>query len=222
VRQGSGLTPDACGVHLGYGVTDIQNWHTGAVEGVAGPIGCRVLVIGMAGAGKSTFSRTLSARTGLPVIQLDFHYWKPGWVKPSEDEWREKQRGLLAGPAWIADGNDLETLDLRLERAETVVLLNTPWWMCAGRAFVRGLRRPVDEMPEGCDDSATRRLRDEWRLIGVVWRHRRSETEQARAMISEHGRHVALRVIGSKRAAQEFLSTLSTARPATFDHSGSN
>ena len=80
----------------------------------------------MAGAGKSTFSRALSARTGLPVIHLDIHYWKPGWVKPSEDEWREKQRGLLAGPTWIADGNDLETLDLRLERAETVVLLDTP------------------------------------------------------------------------------------------------
>lgn len=105
------------------------------MEGVVGSIGCRVLVIGMAGAGKSTFSRALSARTGLPVIHLDFHYWKPGWVKPSNDEWREKQRGLLAGPAWIADGNDLETLDLRLERAETVVLLDTPWWICAGRAL---------------------------------------------------------------------------------------
>jgi hypothetical protein len=82
------------------------------VEGVVGSIGCRILVIGMAGAGKSMFSRALSARTGLPVIHLDFHYWKPGWVKPSEDEWREKQRGLLAGSAWIADGNDLETLDV--------------------------------------------------------------------------------------------------------------
>ena len=100
-----------------------RNWDTGAVEGVVGSIGCRVLVIGMAGAGKSTFSRALSARTGLPVIHLDIHYWKPGWVKPSEDEWREKQRGLLAGRTWIADGNDLETLDLRLERAETVVFL---------------------------------------------------------------------------------------------------
>ena len=176
--------------------------------GVVGSIGCRVLVIGMAGAGKSTFAQALSTKTGLPVIHLDVHYWKPGWVKPSEDEWREKQRAMLAAPAWIADGNDLETLDLRLEHAETVVLLDTPWWICAGRAFVRGLRKPVDEMPEGCDDSATRRLQDEWRLIWVVWRHRRSEAEQARAMISRHGGRVALRVIRSKRAAQEFLSTL--------------
>jgi adenylate kinase family enzyme len=173
-----------------------------------GVVGCRVLVIGMAGAGKSTFSRALSARTGLPVIHLDVHYWKPGWVKPSENEWREKQRRLLVGPAWIADGNDLETLDLRLERAETVVLLDTPWWICAGRSFLRGLRKPAGELPEGCEDSATRRLRDEWRLIGAVWRHRHSETERARAAIAQRGRHVELRVIGSKRAAREFIGTL--------------
>ena len=158
----------------GGAVTGIQNWDTRAVGDVVGSIGCRVVVIGMAGAGKSTFSRALSARTGLPVIHLDFHYWKPGWVKPTEGEWREKQRGLLAGRAWIADGNDPETLDLRLERAETVVLLDTPWWICASRAFLRGLRKPVGETPEGCDDSPTRRLGDEWRLMAAVWRHRRS------------------------------------------------
>ena len=84
------------------------------------PLGRRVVVTGIAGAGKSTFSRALSAKTGLPVIHLDVHFWKPGWMAPSEDEWREKQRGLLTGDEWIADGNYHATLDLRLERAEAV------------------------------------------------------------------------------------------------------
>jgi len=52
-----------------------------------------------------------------------------------------KQRTLLAGEAWIADGNYHETLDLRLERTQTIVVLDTRWWICAGRAFVRGLRK---------------------------------------------------------------------------------
>ena len=184
-------------------------WDSDVMDGPSGAIGCRVLVIGMAGAGKTTFSRALSAKTGLPVIHLDVHYWKPGWVKPSDDEWRERQRRLLAGDAWIADGNDHETLDLRLERAQTVVLLDTPWWICAGRAFARGLRKPPGEMPPGCDDSVTRRLRDEWRLVGVIWRNRHSEPERGHAIISQYGRHAALHVLGSKRAAREFLSTLS-------------
>jgi hypothetical protein len=63
-------------------------------------------------------------------------------------------------------------------------------------------------MPEGCEDSVRRRLLDEWRLVGVIWRHRRSEPEQERAIVSQHGQHAALHVLGSKRAAREFLSGL--------------
>jgi hypothetical protein len=33
---------------------------------------------------------------------------------------------VLAGDAWIADANEHETFDLRLERADTIVVLNTP------------------------------------------------------------------------------------------------
>ena len=98
-------------------------------------------------------ARLLAAKTGLPVIHLDLHFWKPGWVAPSETEWREKQRDVLAGDEWIADGNYHETLDLRLERADTVVFLDMPWWRCSGRAFLRGFRMP-GELPEGCDYSA--------------------------------------------------------------------
>src|SRR3972149_6557192 len=146
-------------------------------------IGRRVLVTGMAGSGKSTFSRSLAAKTGLPGIHLDLHFWKPGWVAPSGLAGREKQSGLLAGDGWIADGNYHETLDLRLERADTVVFLDTPWWVCAGRAFLRGFRMP-GEVPEGCDYSAWLRLRDEWRLAVRIWRKRRSEPEREREIIS--------------------------------------
>ena len=178
----------------------------------SGALGHRVLVTGLAGSGKSTFSRALSAKTGLPVIHLDSHYWKPGWVKPSDDEWQEKQRTLLAGEAWIADGNYHETLALRLERTQTVVILDTRWWICAGRAFVRGLRKP-GEMPE-----VRRRVRDEWRLVGNVWRNRRSEPERERAIISQYGSHAALHVLGSRRAAKEFLRSLSGDEPGSSHH----
>ena len=174
-------------------------------------IGRRVIVTGLAGSGKSTFSRSLAAKTGLPVIYLDFHYWKPGWIPPSEDEWREKQRGLLSGEAWIADGNYHETLDLRLERADTIVVLDTPWPICAGRAFLRGLRKPVGEMPDGCHDSAWRRLRDEWRIAGRICRDRRSEPERESEIISQVEHHAALHVLTSKRAVRELLDGLDAA-----------
>ena len=64
-------------------------------------------------------------------------------------------------------------------------------------------------MPEGCEDSVRRRLRDEWGIVGRVWRRRRSEPERARAMVSEHGSHAAMHVLGSRWEAKEFLSGLS-------------
>jgi adenylate kinase family enzyme len=174
-------------------------------------IGRRVVVTGLAGSGKSTFALALAAKTGLPVIHLDVHFWKPGWVEPSEAEWREKQRDLLGGDAWIADGNYRETLDLRLERADTVVVLDLPWWRCSGRALVRGFRMP-DELPEGCDYPRWRRLRDEWRLAARIWRGRRFEPAQEREIIAEHGRHAVVHVLRSERAVNEFVAALGPSR----------
>jgi adenylate kinase family enzyme len=171
-------------------------------------IGHRVLVDGMMGSGKSTFARALAARTGLPVIHLDVYYWRPGWVRPSDEEWRERQRELLAGEAWIIDGNYNETLALRLERADTVILLDTPWRMCVSRAFVRGLRKPVGEMPEGCPDSVNRRLRDEWGGAGRIWRNRRLEPNYARSEIFQHASHASVHVLRSRRETKAFLDSI--------------
>jgi adenylate kinase family enzyme len=172
-------------------------------------VGRRVVVTGMAGAGKSRFSRALSAKTGLPVIHLDIHFWKPGWVEPSEDEWRKNQRDLLTGDEWIVDGNYHATLDLRLERADTVVFLDTPWSIRAWRAFVRGVRRrPVGfQLPDGCDESALRRLREEWSLAWRIWRSHRAEREQELEAVVRHGNHTAAYVLRNKRAAHDFLGS---------------
>ena len=191
-----------------FGLPCNGGWGTLAAMSDASPaVGRRVVVTGLAGSGKSTFSVTLAARTGLPVIHLDLCFWKPGWVAPSEAEWRERQRGVLADDAWIADGNYQETLDLRLERADTVVFLDLPWWLCAGRAFLRGFRMPA-ELPPGCDYPAWRRLRDEWCLAVRIWRARRSEPERERGIIERHGQHAALHVLRSRRAVREFLDGL--------------
>lgn len=186
------------------------------MSGASSALGRRVVVTGLAGSGKSTFAVALAARTGLPVIHLDLSFWKPGWLAPSEIEWRETQRGVLAGAAWIADGNYHETLDLRLERADTVVVLDMPWWLCSGRALLRGFRMP-DELPEGCEYSAWMRLRDEWRLAFRIWRKRRSEPERELEIISQQGQHLAVRVLTSKRAVSDFLDGLDADRTAADD-----
>jgi adenylate kinase family enzyme len=39
----------------------------------------RVVVLGRGGAGKSTLAAVLGARTGLPVVELDQHFWDLTW-----------------------------------------------------------------------------------------------------------------------------------------------
>jgi adenylate kinase family enzyme len=171
-------------------------------------VGHRVLVDGMMGSGKSTFARALGARTGLPVIHLDVLYWDPGWTRPSDDEWRERQRSLLSGDTWIVEGNYKETLPLRLERADTIIFLDTPWWVCASRAFLRGLRRPHGEMPQGCPDSFHRRLRDEWGGVGRIWRNRHSDPRYVRSEIVRHGSSTSVHVLRSRREAMAFFDAI--------------
>ncbi|MET0909425.1 MAG: hypothetical protein ABWZ99_08140 [Ilumatobacteraceae bacterium] len=173
-------------------------------------IGRRIVVTGLAGSGKSTLAVALAATTGLPVIHLDLAFWKPGWVAPSETEWRDKQRMVLAGDAWIADGNYHETLDLRIERANTLVVLDMPWWLCSGRALLRGFRMP-GELPDGCEYSAWARLRDEWRLAGRIWRMRRVEPAREREVIAQYAGNVAVHVLRSRRDVVTFLDGLDAA-----------
>jgi adenylate kinase family enzyme len=173
------------------------------------PVGRRVVVTGLAGSGKSTLAIALAGKTGLPVIHLDLHFWKPGWVEPSENEWRNTQRRVLAGDAWIADGNYSATLALRLRDADTLVVLDMAWRLCAGRALLRGFRMP-GELPEGSTYTRWQRLRDESVLAVRIWRNRLSEPESERRIVAEHGQHLAVHVLKSRRSVKEFLDRLET------------
>lgn len=170
-------------------------------------IGRRVIVTGLPGAGKSTLSLALATKTGLPLVYLDLHYWQPGWVDPTDEEWRDIQRDVLAGDAWIADGNYHRTLDLRLARADTVVFLDLPWWWCSARALRRGFSMP-GELPPGCDYNRWMRLRDEWKLAVRIWREDRVQPAIERAIIAEHGSHVTLHELRSKQEVADYLSRL--------------
>ena len=86
----------------------------------------RFVIAGNSGSGKSTLARQLAAVTGLEVIHLDRHFWRPGWVETPAEEWRATQALLLAGEGWVAEGNYDSTLDIRCARADCVVYLDPP------------------------------------------------------------------------------------------------
>jgi adenylate kinase family enzyme len=119
-------------------------------------LGKRIMIIGSAGAGKSALARRIGEILGLEVFHLDSLFWRPGWVMPPREEWREKVRALAAGESWIIDGNYGNSLGIRLPRAETILFLDLPRWTCLWSVVIRrmahcgGKTRP--DMAEGCPE----------------------------------------------------------------------
>jgi hypothetical protein len=103
----------------------------------------RVVVLGRGAAGKSTAAIRLGQLSGLPVIELDKHFWQPGLTPMPLDEWTQLQNVLTARDRWIMDG-DLGAHDApaaRLARADTVLIFDFSLVRCAWRAWRRSRER---------------------------------------------------------------------------------
>ena len=104
----------------------------------------------MGGGGKTTLARALAAKLGLPFVELDVLFWKPGWVESDPGELEVKVAAAIAAApdGWIVDGNYWTRLrDLVVGQADTVIWVNMPWRVMFWRISLRALRRATDRRP---------------------------------------------------------------------------
>lgn len=97
----------------------------------------RIMIIGSGGAGKSTMARELGQKLNLPVFHLDVVNWRPNWEIVPREQQIEIQKELVKQEKWIIDGNYGGTMDIRLERADTIIFLDFPRTLCLYRAIKR-------------------------------------------------------------------------------------
>jgi adenylate kinase family enzyme len=164
----------------------------------------RVLVIGNAGAGKSTFARRLGGALGLPVIHLDSHFWRPGWQTPKTTAWRQQLMALAASAAWVMDGNYINTFDIRMPCADSLVWLDHPRGICMRRVLmrmIRGYRRTRSDLAEGCPD------RFDIAFLGYVWTFPEKQWPRIADGISQFGRHLRVVRLACDREVENFLAT---------------
>ena len=156
----------------------------------------RVVVLGRGGAGKSTFARELGNTTGLPVIELDQHFWQPGLIPLQRERWREIQQGLAKEQRWIMDGDvgKYDELGVRLQAADTVLVLDFSLLRC----LVRALRRSKERM-------------DFWWWL-VTWRW--IEHPKIRNAIAEHAPGADVKTFGKPEELSIWLPAVLRAAPA--------
>jgi adenylate kinase family enzyme len=100
----------------------------------------RVNVRGTSGSGKTTTSRLLAARLGVPFIELDALHHGPNWTEATGEELQGRiETAIAAAPhGWVIDGNYGRKIgDFVLVRADTLVWLDLPLRTCLRRLWRR-------------------------------------------------------------------------------------
>ena len=144
----------------------------------------RIVIVGSPGSGKSTLAMQFGELLGLPVCHLDVLWWRPGWVEAGHEAFDAQLRAVLSTDAWIIDGNYSRTLGMRLERAETAIMLDFPRTICLYRALKRrvmyaGRARP--DMAPGCPEKV------DWEFIRWLWDYPSRSRERVLTALESFG-----------------------------------
>jgi adenylate kinase family enzyme len=160
----------------------------------------RIVVVGCAGAGKTTLARRLADATGAPLISLDA-IWREAWTPADVPAFRAILAELHAGETWISDGNfAVATFDLRLPRADQMVWLEPPRWLCLLRATLRVFHR-----------GEPHRLQHLPRVLRFIWNFDRINRPKIEAERLAHGPDVPVLRLRDRR---EVAALLAARRPA--------
>lgn len=164
----------------------------------------RILIIGCSGSGKSTLARALKEKLGLPVVHLDQLWWKAGWKNVTREEFDSRLAMALNMDQWIIDGNFSRTMEVRLQKCDTIIYLDFNRWECLLGVFQRilssyGKVRP--DMADGCPE------RFDWEFVKWVWNFNKNNRVRNYTWIAKT-RHAKAIVLKSRREVKEFLSQL--------------
>lgn len=165
----------------------------------------RILVVGSGGAGKSTLARQLGERLDLPVVHLDRHYWQPGWVADEPDHWRATVTRLASAGSWVMDGNYGATLDLRLPRADLLVICDLPRLVCLWAVVRRRWRFHATGRPD-LHPACPERL--DLRFLWWVWSYPGRSRSRVFDAVARHAPRLPVVRLRNRREVRRWLASV--------------
>ncbi|WP_052495450.1 hypothetical protein, partial [Staphylococcus gallinarum] len=106
-------------------------------------IGKRIIIIGSPGSGKTFLSKKLNKKFKYPLYHLDDIYWKEDWVSIPDNVFQSKILDILKKDEFIIDGNYGDSIYLRAEKADTIIIMKTPLYLCLFRILKRTIQNKL-------------------------------------------------------------------------------
>ena len=127
----------------------------------------RIAILGRSGSGKTSYAIKLGQRLDIPVHHLDKHFYVHSWIERDKHEFLKIQQQLVAQEKWIIDGNNLTTIEVRLARADALIIFDMPKLLCLWRVIKRAFQknRNIDDRAPNSPEQVT------WNLIKYSWNY---------------------------------------------------
>lgn len=110
----------------------------------------KILILGDAGRGKTTFAQNLSKKTGIPTWSTDDFYWKVKFTEPHIRAESIKAIGeVYAKDSWIVDGTTRHLIQEALEKADIIYRLEFSHIIAQYYALIkRNLKRKNESLKD--------------------------------------------------------------------------
>jgi adenylate kinase family enzyme len=167
------------------------------------------MVLGVSpGVGKSTFARKLGELLDSDVYHLDAYFWKPNWVEASFEEFSANQKEIVKSDKWIIEGNYSNTYDIRVEKADTIIYLELPLFVCLYRVVKRRIVNHGKTRPDigiGCKEKLDRGFLT---FICTTYYSRKKKMGDRLQAFKNSGAQKQTIILKSKKEIQAYLDKL--------------
>lgn len=160
----------------------------------------RILVIGSPGSGKSTFSETLSKKSGIELIHLDNINWQSDSSYLNKIDFDNELDKILRRESWIIDGNYNRTMTTRMLCATTVIWLRIPRSICLYRIIKRYMKSKEPLNNHGNPNQLT------LNFLKFVWRFPKESEPKITQLKKEFQHNILFYTLNSKKEMKQFLN----------------
>jgi len=133
-------------------------------------------------------------------------FYKKGWVEVGKDIFDQRLSETVAKDKWIIDGNFVRTMDVRFEKADTIIFLDYSRFQSLCGVFVRLIRdygKVRKDMAEGCPESF------DWEFLKYVYSFNKKHRPKILSTLKNIKTDCNVIVFKSRKQSEKWLENLS-------------